>query len=359
MRHLLHVLSLLLLSGGLLVASLSPAQATHILGGQMTYVNVGPNQYVVTLYMYQDCSSPVQHSSMALAVQSGCSGTIAPGSPFTMALVNNSLSTGAQYCPGQQSQAQCIPGAALSNYQTQLYRSGIITIPDGQWLLSSEICCRPSTANLVGTDNFRFEAVLNNRVVVNGQSVSVRSSSPQYSALDVPVPFVYVRQSTTIGFNTTDPDNTPLNYDQDSLVYSLAAPLNGCNTSVPYNPYPSSSILVISPPPTPCVAIFPVNSPASYLPTQPVSVSYYTVGMCPVVQGIAPKFAFIPAVGQFTFTPVPGAAVNGQDKYVVVGRVDEYRRLPGSNRRYLIGSVRREILVTVLDAGSNTVRRRR
>jgi hypothetical protein len=359
MRHLLRYLSFLCLSGVLLLASLSPAQATHILGGQITYLNVGPNQYVVNLYMYLDCGGTAMPTTMALAVQSGCSGAAVPGSPFTMSPVPNPLPIVTQYCPAQQAQSQCIAGAALPNYQTLTYRSGPITIPDGQWLLTSEICCRPVTANLVGTDNYRFEAMLNNRVVVNGVNVSVRSSSPQYSALDVPVPFVNAGQSTTIGFNTTDPDNTPLNRDQDSLVYSLVNPLNGCNTSVPYTPYPGSNIIVDpgggNPP---CVVIPPINSPATYAATLPICVSYNITGVCPILQGTTPKFIFSPSVGQFTFTPArfnPGAPSAGLNKYVVVGKVDEYRRLPGSNRRYLIGSVRREILVTVVDGGGNTV----
>jgi hypothetical protein len=357
MRHLLHVLSSFLLSGFLLFAGLAPARASHIQGGQLTYVNVGPNQYVVTLFLYRDCSGATLPTFMTLAVQNGCSGATAPGSPFNMNPVTNSISVGTQYCPAQQSYPQCTTTATLPNYETQQYRSNTITIPDGQWLLNTEICCRPSTANLSGQDNFRFEAVLNNRVVVNGQNVSVRSSSPQYSALDVPVPFVYARQSTTIGFNTTDPDNTQLNPVQDSLAYSLVTPLNGCNTAVPYLPYPGSIIQVISTNP-PCVALPPVGSPVNYTATLPIHVGYNTTGACPVVQGSSPKFAFAPSTGQFTFTPAqynPSLPGEGRNKYVVVGKVDEYRRLPGSNRRYLIGSVRREILVIVLDGAGNTV----
>jgi hypothetical protein len=357
MKKILHSSTLLLLAWVLSLAGLQQAHASHIQGGQLTYTNVGPNQYVVTLFLYRDCSGATLPGSMSLAVQSGCSGATAPGSPFNMNPVPNSISVGTQYCPAQQSQALCTTTATLPNYETEQYRTATITIPDGQWLLSTEICCRPSTANLSGQDNFRYEATLNNRVVVNGVNVSVRSSSPQYSALDVPVPFVYARQSTTIGFNTTDPDNTPLNIDQDSLAYSLTTPLNGCNTTVPYVAYPGSIITVVSTNP-PCVSLPPVGSPANYTPTLPIHVGYNTTGTCPVVQGSTPKFAFSPSAGQFTFTPAqfnPGAPGAGLNKYVVVGRVDEYRRLPGSNRRYLIGSVRREILVIVLDGAGNTV----
>jgi hypothetical protein len=353
MRYLLHLFSLLLLSGGLSLAGClsATAQPTAVQGGQLTYTNVGPNQYVVTLHMYRDCSGAALPPSMTLAVQSGCAGATAPGSPFAMSPVPNSLSVGMQYCPAQQLQAQCTPGATLPNYESQQYRTATITIPDGQWQLSTEICCRPSTANLVGNDNFRFEAVLNNRIVVNGQNVSINSSSPQYSAMDSPVTMVFHSQSNTIRFNTSDPDNTALNIDQDSLVYSLAAPLKGCNDFPGYQVYPGTSIIVLPTSP-PCVIAPPANQPPSYSPTLPVAVAYNTIGQCPVLQSTSPKSVFMPMFGYFTFTPsvfVPGPPVDGRNKYVVVGQVDEYRRLPGSNRRYLIGSVRREMLVVVLD----------
>ncbi|WP_201985655.1 T9SS type A sorting domain-containing protein [Hymenobacter rubidus] len=51
----------------------------------------------------------------------------------------------------------------------------------------------------------------------------------------------------------------------------------------------------------------------------------------------------------------PGNVALGLNKYVVVGKITEYRRLPGSNRRYRVGSVRRDFLVIVVDGAGNTV----
>jgi hypothetical protein len=347
MRFLLPVLSLFLVLGCWL-GSPTPAQAAAIMGGQLTYLNVGPNQYVVTLHMYRDCSegTPLP-PSMTLNLASSCNGS--PAGSFPMPPVPNSLAVGMQYCPAQQQQAQCSPTATLPNYEMQLYRTATITIQPGQWLLSTEICCRPNTANLVGQENFRYEATLNNQITVNGQPVTIQNSSPQYSMQNLPVLFVPALQSATISFNATDPDNTRANPDQDSLVYSLTEPLRSCSAPVPYKPYPLA--LPMPHPNDPnCLIVPPPNTPATYTAQLPVLVNYNTTGVCPLLQGVTNLFYLNAAAGEFTcfagrYSRTPPVA--GNNKYVVVGRVDDYRRLPGSNHRYLVGSVRREMLVIV------------
>ena len=354
MKRILQFLALLLCASGLL-GGLPEARATHIQGGQLTYLNVGTNQYVVTLYLYRDCSGSTLPTDMMLNVQNGCNGATA--GTHRMNPVPNSISVGTQYCPSQQAQAQCTGSAAFPNYETQQYRTAAITIAPGQWLLSTETCCRPSTANLIGQGAFRYEAVLNNRIMVNGQAVTIQNNSAQYSARDVPVPFVYVNQTTTISFNTNDPDNTSVNADTDSLVYSLTSPLETCNTPIAYQQYTTAGgIQVVSTNP-PCVAVLPAGGSALYTPSLPISVAYNTTGTCPVLTATTPQFSFSPTAGQFTFTPNKFATTppgSGDNKYAVVGKVDEYRRLPGSNLRYLVGSVRREIFVIVI-SGANGV----
>ncbi|MDO7874590.1 gliding motility-associated C-terminal domain-containing protein [Hymenobacter sp. ASUV-10] len=356
MKKFLHSTSLLLLSWCLLLVGTQQARATHIQGGQLTYVNVGNNQYVVTLYLYRDCSATATlPTSMSLLVKNGCTGTTQ--GTYPMNPVPNSIAVGTQYCPAQQQASQCVSTAQLPNYQTQQYRTATVTITPGQWLLSTEICCRPSTANLDGQANFRYEASLNNLITLaDGQTRVIQNNSAQYSPQDVPVPFVSYNQSTTIGFNTTDPDNTRANPDQDSLAYSLTTPLKGCNLPVDYSNYPGGF-------PTPhptipgCFILPPANTPTLFTAQLPIAVGFNTTGACPILQGTTNLFAFNAAAGQFTFTPnvyrntAPGL---GENKYVVVGRVDDYRKLPGSNRRYLVGSVRREIFVIVINS-SNTV----
>lgn len=355
MKKFLHSTSLLLLSWCLLLVGTQQAHASHVQGGQLTYTNVGNNQYVVTLFLYRDCSSSSGlPASMTLAVKSSCSAT---GNTYPMTPVPNSIAVGTQYCAAQQPNATCVTSATLPNFQSQQYRTGTITIQPGRWLLSTEICCRPNTANILDSFNetFYYEAVLNNQATVNGQLITLQNNSPQYSAQDVPVPFVPINQSTTIGFNTNDPDNTRANPDQDSLAYSLVAPLGGCNEPLSYLPYPNAGPTQVFPPTNPpCFILPPVNTPSAYSPTLPIAVGFNTTGACPILQGTTNLFIFNQAAGQFTFTPNiyrNTAPVDGDNKYVVVGRVEDWRRLPGQQfHKHLAGVVRREIFIIVTNS---------
>ncbi|MCX7764726.1 MAG: hypothetical protein N2253_07545 [Bacteroidia bacterium] len=50
MRH--NLLSGLLVG---LIGSLSPLYATHLMGGEITYQCIGPNQYRIRVKLYRDC----------------------------------------------------------------------------------------------------------------------------------------------------------------------------------------------------------------------------------------------------------------------------------------------------------------
>ncbi|PZF74179.1 PKD domain-containing protein [Taibaiella soli] len=52
MRYLFAILVIMLVAGGF-----SPARATHIVGGELTYRCLGNNQYQITINIYQDCIS--------------------------------------------------------------------------------------------------------------------------------------------------------------------------------------------------------------------------------------------------------------------------------------------------------------
>ena len=56
MKKLLHSFALLLFAFALL-GGVPEARASHLLGGDMTYVSLGNNQYRVKFRLYRDCSS--------------------------------------------------------------------------------------------------------------------------------------------------------------------------------------------------------------------------------------------------------------------------------------------------------------
>ena len=69
-----------------------------------------------------------------------------------------------------------------------------------------------------------------------------------------------------------------------------------------------------------------------------------------------PRFSFTAAQASFTFTPnryLNTPSANGDNKYAVVGKVTEYRKING--RYYIVGTSRRDFLVIVIDGTGNTV----
>ncbi|KAA9333296.1 hypothetical protein F0P96_09990 [Hymenobacter busanensis] len=334
--------------------------ATHYQGGQLTYRSLGPDpaapantRYEVNLQIFRDCDGAVLDTSYPLVVRQGCSGATLTGGPFAMTRVGNS-SFGNPYCPSQAASAPCSstgsqPTGSRTNYEVAYYRTTISLPPAAEWMLSIEPIARPSIANIDGNTTLRLEATLNNRLALpGGQFQNIENNSPRYRPQDVPIPFVCYQQQTTITFSALEADG-------DSLVYSLSNPLKGCGVSNVYQP--SSHAGFISLPDSAgssCIARVQGGVP-SYSPAFPLS-SYRLTGRCPIKTAVA-YFDFSSTTGSFTFTPVVYDAVSdeneGKNKYAVVGKVTEYRKINGIY--YKVGSVRRDMLMHVVNCGQNAV----
>lgn len=362
MKNTLRIIALLF-GWGLFLLGGHSAHASHIQGGQITYRYVSGNTYEVTVSFYRDCNPTASTlpTSVGITAVPSCGGTAVTA---TLNPVGPRI-IGQGYCAAIQALATCNPGSTLyANYERQDFQGTIILPPAANWIISHQSCCRPSTGNIPTQDDFRFEATLNNQVTVNGVPTRVNNSSPLFSSRDFPVPFVLVNQRTSINFTAAS------EVDGDSLVYELDRPLATCGIFNPYSTRPVTGTgcvprVLTSPPGTSCVlACSPLLSNANYSANLPLPVANDTVGVCSTVPGTAstrmvvPRFVFNPRIGEFTFTPNlyrTGSTALGLNKYVVVGKITEYRRLPGSNRRYRVGSVRRDFLIIVIDGSGNQV----
>ena len=363
MKKLLQSFTLLLVACCLL-GGLPAALASHIQGGQMTYRYVSGDTYEVTVSFYRDCSGiDLPTGAITIFARQSCNATTSVTGSLTP--VPGSRVTGTPYCPAIQALATCSNSqTTYPNYEKQDYRGTIVLPPAATWIISYDDSARPNTANLTSNSaSFRFEATLNNLVTVNGVPTRANNTSPLFSARDIPVPFVLVNQRTSINFTSAaEPDG-------DSLVYSLDRPLASCGV---YNDYAArvsnSNACVSGPLPAAPGTICFLNCASSLSPSFtanfPIPVAIDTAGTCGVVSGqvyyrtVTPRFQLNVTNGQITLTPNlfrPGATALGLNKYVVVGKITEYRRLPGSNRRYLVGSVRRDFLVIVTDGSGNMV----
>ncbi|MCB2406950.1 gliding motility-associated C-terminal domain-containing protein [Hymenobacter lucidus] len=345
MKKLLHATYILVAAWCLSLTGMSSAWATHIQGGQLTYAALGNNRYKVSLTVFRDCGGASFSSIDPELVyrSTGCAG----GTEVPMTLVGLP-EPGTPYCantPGGPSQC----GSGLrTNYERGVFEATVTLPPAAEWILSVTLNARPTVANLnLGSGNLYYEARLNN-LLANG--MPIENTSPQYQALDIPIPFVCYQQERTVSFSATEPDG-------DSLVYTLANPLVGCNDPNTYKSYTTVGRFIDLTPPNgaPCAAYITTNQ-GTYSPTYPIP-SFNISGTCPL-KTATQAFNFNAAQGSFTFTPsFFNPAINSaENKYVVVGQVTEYRRIQNANGQrvyYKVGQVRRDMLVVVIDCNNN------
>ncbi|MDQ2771532.1 MAG: gliding motility-associated C-terminal domain-containing protein [Bacteroidota bacterium] len=345
MKKPIHSFRILLL-GFMLLVGLPAAQASHLLGCDMTYTALGGNQYRVKFRLYRDCSG-IQASGFDLECRNGgCNATASVTAPLTQLGAPVSATP---LCPGTPGTCQN-PSSLYPLYDFTTYQADV-TLPPGQWTMSTYQGSRPDIANLVNSSssNLYAEAYLDNR---NAGTTAVLNTSPQFDPQDIPIQYVCVNQRSTFGFSAIEPDG-------DSLVYSLGTPLQGCNMPIPYKPYPGAAggtLVFITRVPL-CVLELTglAGGSGNYTPQLPLPVSTDTTGSCPIKQGV-PSFRLNQAARTVTFTPnkyTPvTSAADGANKYQVVIEVNEYRRINGVRR--LVGRVRREAVLIVINCGANT-----
>ncbi|OON70501.1 gliding motility-associated C-terminal domain-containing protein [Hymenobacter sp. CRA2] len=359
MKHTLRASLLLLAVWCLALFGAQQAYASHAQGGQLTYEYLrtnanGTQTYRITARYFRDCSGISAESSLPLVCRVGSPTTSCNSNDsrnLTATLVRGQLVSGTPYCSAEAGANQCNSSSTFPNYETAKYTADVDLPLAPEWTLSVQISARPYIENIGGNTTLRFEATLNNQLALaNGQQRTVTNTSPQYQDQDIPIPFVCVSQTTTLTFSTFEPDG-------DSLVYSLERPLEGCNVFSTYGSISSQGGYVPAPedsPTNPCAIRLPSGT-TNYSPTYPIP-SYATTGSCPIKQG-TPYFAFNPQLGSITFTPsqyFPNTpSEDGKNKYSVVGKVTEYRLING--RYYKVGSVRRDMLVIIINCSGNGV----
>ena len=344
MKH--HLLLCFWLLAGALLGGPAKAHASHLLGCDMTYTALGGNQYRVNFRLYRDCSGASTPSSFDLECRNG--GCNAAATVTAMLLPQGPSVAATPLGPNTPGSCQS-PSTIFPLYDFTTY-AATVTLPPGQWTMSTRLGNRPAIANIGGGQaNYLYTDVyLDNRA--NGSS-PVLNTSPQFDPQDIPIQYVCVNQRATFAFSATEPEG-------DSLVYSLAAPLDDCGAPVVYNPYPNANAgtLPVSNSTTCRLAVAALNGGSLFTPTLPIPVAFDTTGTCPLRQG-TPAFRFNQAARTITFIPnryVPVTMVgDGSNKYQVVVLIEEYRRLGGVRR--LIGRVRREAVLIVTDCAANAL----
>ncbi|MFL5764651.1 MAG: PKD domain-containing protein [Bacteroidia bacterium] len=238
------------------------SKASHIVGGSLTYEQLGGSTYRVTLHLYRDCkpSSVAFPASVTILVRRSCGSVSMPNIviPFP----------GALSVPPNIDTCAVNPGICLEEATYTKVVSGLPPTPGG-YDLYFQYCCRNSsilniTAPASAGDCWYAHIPDNGVVIAN--------SSPKW----VKPPPVFVCQ----GLNMTV-DHSATDSDGDSLVYSLYTPY----TDVPAVSWPGC---VFTAPTVTWSSTYGANNPLD--PAIPGSLTITSAG---ILHGIPPT------IGQF------------------------------------------------------------
>lgn len=325
----------LLAAAGLLLAPAfaQEASASHFQGAELTYACMAPNVYVVNLKMYRDCSGIPAPATMFLDLKSqGCNA----GRSVTMARVGQPL-IGNGYCPQITPGPGCTNGMYPNYEEVQFSATVTFSAAEAQcnnWILSIVHSVRPQITNLVNPQGDLYsEAYLN-------LAAGINNNSPYFESLVVP----YINHSKPILLSTHAFDS-----DGDSLVYTLKDPLSGPSTPFSFSSYPAEILYNAD------STKYTLAPPGNYSTNYPIH-SYLVDWTQPMPITPVQTFIFNSQNGSMGFIPTRYRANTqsslGENKYVTVVQADEYRKVNGVITR--VGSVRRDMLITLIDCGPNT-----
>ncbi len=186
----------------------------------MSYECVGPNQFLVTLTIYEDCASAfISSANQTISVSNDCGITGLTSASLTNVVYQNQFSP---LCPSAVSSSTCNGGTLPGMYE-HIWQ-GVVTLPADcdAWHFAYSSCCRNESLNLSNgsSESFYWEATINSTTApCNNSSTSADQ-----------IRYLCQNQLNTIEMLPHDPD-------ADSLHLTLIdAPTTGPGTSVVYNP---------------------------------------------------------------------------------------------------------------------------
>ena len=296
---------------------LSRAEASHLMGGEITWDCQGGGQYIFTMKLYRDCNgatvSPVVNVEVA-NYSSALSITLNLVSQTDISPVCNAAGpsitcAAASGMPNWPSSSTPMPGAV----QETDYKSGLITLtgvpPPGGWIFTYTGCCRNSSVTNLQTPTgygYTLRAIM---YAYNGQNAGpCFDSSPKF--LEIPSTVICMGSPFTYNHNAYDPD-------LDSLHYSWAETFD--DYSGTYDP-PNNPISV------PFTAGYSFNSPLPGTNQHPQNV--------PAV--------IDPVTGEISFTSFT------QGSFVTVVKLQAWKC------GQLVAEIFREIQIVLLPCGTNT-----
>ncbi len=276
--------------------------ATHIVGGEMIYDQLGNNNYRITLKVYRDCYNGIPPFDGDFSSSSNVATAFITVYQSNGSVLFGRYDIGAPIItpipPSINNPCIITPNNVCVEEGLYTYTLNLPPINGGYDVIYQRCCRNQTILNLVqpgGTGSTYYAHI-------NGPEVIAFNSSPRFKKF----PPIFICQGLNIAFDhsATDPDG-------DQLVYSLCAPFNGLDGCCPSitasnsavstgpnsfctSPPPFCSSVAI-PPPFPNVAFtssftgsYPmasnpainINSVTGFLNGRPSMVGQWVVGVC-------------------------------------------------------------------------------
>lgn len=225
----------------------SKSYGSHAVAADITYQYVGPNQYLLTLRFYRDCSGITAPTTVQLGYSSSCF----PGGFITL---NPIPGTGQEIPP-----SPCLPAITTScnggsGYGVQEYIfQGLVTLPGpcADWRFDYALCCRNDDITTVIDPDFYSLYVSSTLDNFNFPT----NSSPVFA--NIPVTQFCVGNQFFYNQGATD-------IDGDSLNFFLDIAEDALGVSLPYAPgYSALTPLASSTP----ITIDPFTGTISFTPS--------------------------------------------------------------------------------------------
>ena len=289
----------------LLCLSLQSLQATHLVGGEITYECLGNNEYLVTLIIFRDCGP----TSQAPFDNPG-NLTVYRGNGQFYASISAPLLTTVQL--PNTTNNPCLQAPPNVCTEKGIYQFMLTLPPDPEgYLVVHQRCCRNNSIN-----NIPNPGSWGNTYAIEIPANPPCNSSPSFN-YDPPVVLcsmdsLYLDQSVT-------------DLDGDSIYYELCAPLHGGGNQVNTGNGPNSPLPIpASAPPYTNVPFGPLYNVNNPLPANP-------------------GLAIDPFTGIMTGTP------NALGQFVFAICATEYRNgVP-------LSTVRRDFQFNVVNCNSNVI----
>lgn len=235
------ILSIFLLLGLFLTQNV---KASHIAGGDLSYVCLGNNQYQINLNLFVDCLGFDPGVTQTITFASSCG-----GNTTTSVNVTNPGGTEiSQLCPAQINNSTCnggtLPGMWVFHF------TGTVTLSPAcdTWTMSWTTCCRNAAIlNLQSPDLYGsyIQATLNS-------VTDPCNNSPSFTSQ--PIPYVCANQLVNYNYGVVETDG-------DSLYYSLINAMDAGAVNLVYTAgYSATS-------PIPGITIDPTTGVLSFTPT--------------------------------------------------------------------------------------------